>query len=42
MAAVTAENDRLRNLLGSAAKLQDNVLVAELIGVSPEPRGAGG
>ena len=37
MAAVTVENDRLRNLLGSAAKLQDNVLVAELIGVSPDP-----
>ena len=31
MAALTAENNRLRNLLGSAAKLQDNVLVAELM-----------
>ncbi|MCH7675049.1 rod shape-determining protein MreC, partial [candidate division KSB1 bacterium] len=37
MAALTAENDRLRDLLGSAAKLQDNVLVAELIGVDPDP-----
>ena len=37
MAALTSENDRLRGLLGSAAKLQDNVLVAELIGVNPEP-----
>jgi rod shape-determining protein MreC len=37
MAAITAENDRLRDLLGSAAKLQDNVLVAELIGVDPDP-----
>lgn len=37
MAALTAENNRLRDLLGSAAKLQDNVLVAELIGVSPDP-----
>lgn len=37
MAALTAENDRLRNLLGSAAKLEDNVLVAELIGVDPDP-----
>jgi rod shape-determining protein MreC len=37
MAALTAENDRLRNLLGSAAKLQDYVLVAELIGVDPDP-----
>ena len=37
MAALTAENNRLRGLLGSAAKLQDNVLVAELIGVNPDP-----
>ena len=37
MAALTAENNRLRSLLGSAAKLQDNVLVAELIGVDPDP-----
>ena len=37
MAALTVENNRLRGLLGSAAKLQDNVLVAELIGVNPNP-----
>jgi len=37
MAALTAENNRLRDLLGSAAKLQDNVLVTELIGVDPDP-----
>jgi rod shape-determining protein MreC len=37
MAALTSENNRLRSLLGSAAKLQDNVLVAELIGVNPDP-----
>lgn len=37
MAALTAENGRLRALLGSAAKLQDNVLVAELISVDPDP-----
>ena len=37
MAALTSENNRLRGLLGSAAKLQDNVLVAELIGVNPAP-----
>lgn len=37
MAALTAENNRLRELLGSAAKVQDNVLVAELIGVDPDP-----
>ena len=37
MAALTAENNRLRDLLGSAAKLQDNVVVAELIGVDPDP-----
>ena len=37
MAALTIENNRLRHLLGSAAKLQDNVLVAELMGVDPDP-----
>ena len=37
MAALMAENNRLRDLLGSAAKLQDNVVVAELIGVAPDP-----
>jgi len=37
MSALTAENNRLRDLLGSAAKLQDNVLVAELVGVDPDP-----
>ena len=37
MASLTAENNRLRDLLGSAAKLQDNVLVAELVGVDPDP-----
>lgn len=37
MAALTSENDRLRKLLGSAAKLQDNVLIAELTGVDPDP-----
>ena len=37
MSALIAENNRLRDLLGSAAKLQENVLVAELIGVNPDP-----
>ncbi|MDA1299137.1 MAG: rod shape-determining protein MreC [Proteobacteria bacterium] len=37
MAALTSENNRLRDLLGSAAKLQDNVIVAELVGVDPDP-----
>jgi rod shape-determining protein MreC len=37
MAALIAENNRLRALLGSAAKLQDNVLVAELMGIDPDP-----
>lgn len=37
MAALRAENVRLRSLLNSAALLQDDVLVAELIGVSPDP-----
>ncbi|MEH6580368.1 MAG: rod shape-determining protein MreC [Halioglobus sp.] len=37
MAALRAENVRLRSLLNSTALLQDDVLVAELIGVSPDP-----
>ena len=37
MTALTAENNRLRHLLGSAAKLRDNVIVAELIGINPDP-----
>ena len=37
MAALISENNRLRGLLGSAAKLQDNVLDAELVGVNPDP-----
>jgi rod shape-determining protein MreC len=37
MAALRAENVRLRSLLNSATLLQDDVLVAELIGVSPDP-----
>jgi rod shape-determining protein MreC len=37
MASLGAENARLRNLLGSSEKLEDNVLVSELIGVSPDP-----
>jgi rod shape-determining protein MreC len=36
-AALMAENVRLRALLNSSALLQDDVLVAELIGVSPDP-----
>ena len=37
MAAMRAENLRLRALLNSSAILQDDVLVAELIGISPDP-----
>ncbi len=37
MAALAAENVRLRQLLNSADMIQDRVLVAELIGVSPDP-----
>jgi len=37
MAALAAENVRLRQLLNSAEMIQDRVLVAELIGVSPDP-----
>lgn len=37
MAALAAENVRLRRLLGSTDMLQDPVLIAELAGVSPDP-----
>ena len=37
MAALQAENVRLRGLLNSTTMLRDDVLVAELIGVSPDP-----
>ena len=37
MAALSAENTRLRQLLNSADSLEDRVLIAELIGVSPDP-----
>ena len=38
MASLAAENVRLRQLLNSADLLEDRVLVAELIGVSPDPQ----
>ena len=37
LAALEAENVRLRELLNSSALLDESVLVAELIGVSPDP-----
>lgn len=37
MASLQAENVRLRALLNSSALLREDVLVAELIGVSPDP-----
>lgn len=37
MSSLQAENVRLRALLNSAALLRDDVLVAELIGISPDP-----
>lgn len=37
LASLEAENVRLRELLNSSALLDDSVLVAELIGVSPDP-----
>jgi rod shape-determining protein MreC len=37
LAALAAENLRLRELLNSTALLEENVLVAEVIGVSPDP-----
>ena len=38
MASLAAENVRLRQLLNSADLIEDRVLVAELIGVSPDPQ----
>ncbi|NQX87911.1 MAG: rod shape-determining protein MreC [Halioglobus sp.] len=37
MASLQVENVRLRALLNSSALLRDDVLVAELVGVSPDP-----
>lgn len=37
MAAISAENARLRNLLNATELLKDRVLVAELVGVSADP-----
>lgn len=37
LAALSAENGRLRELLNSTALVEDNVLVAEIIGISPDP-----
>jgi rod shape-determining protein MreC len=37
LAALAAENVRLRQLLNASQTLQDTVLIAELIGVSPNP-----
>lgn len=37
MASLAAENVRMRELLGSAERVDQDVLVGELIGVSPDP-----
>jgi rod shape-determining protein MreC len=37
LAALSAENLRLRELLNSPALLEENVLVSEIIGISPDP-----
>ena len=37
MAALAAENVRMRQLLNSADMVKDRVLVAELVGISPDP-----
>lgn len=37
LASMAAENVRLRQLLNSAETIKDRVLIAELIGVSPDP-----
>ncbi|MDX1799424.1 MAG: rod shape-determining protein MreC, partial [Marinobacter sp.] len=36
-AALAAENSRLRELLNASATLDDRVIVAEIVGVSPDP-----
>lgn len=38
MAALQAENARLKELLNSTEMLDDSALVAELLGISPDPR----
>ena len=35
--ALLSENNRLRALLGSSAKVSDLVLIAEVVGISPDP-----
>ncbi len=37
MIALRAENNRLRELLNTSEQLDDEILVAELIGVDPDP-----
>ncbi len=37
MASLTAENLRLRQLMNSAEMVQERVLIAEMIGISPDP-----
>lgn len=38
MAALQAENSRLKELLNSTEMLDDSVLVSEVLGISPDPR----
>ena len=38
MASLMLENKRLRDLLGSAAKLQENIVIAEIVGIDPDPQ----
>lgn len=37
LAALQAENERIRNLLASARSLDENLLIAEILAVSPDP-----
>ena len=37
MSALASENRRLRELLGSSEKLDESVLIAEVVGISPDP-----
>ncbi len=38
MAGLMLENKRLRDLLGSETKLQENVVLAEIVGIDPDPQ----
>ncbi len=37
LVSLTAENNRLRELLNASAQIEDSVIVSELIGINPDP-----